>query len=335
MPYQSLPILNHTGTGATSKCAEPLPKTPAPSTCRLRKLVIKPTLRCTANCPTCSNRRDLHKSMQRQPLLSLDQWQEIMDDAAALGVETLDISGGEPTLYRELPELIRIGRTYGWFVSLNSNGSLMSHELAQSLLEAGLQQISTSIYSPDPATHDAMRHSRGLWNKATTAVRTLIDLAPHYPGFRVRTQTLICRENYLQLAELLQLHYDLGSQAVSLAYLEGDFEKRYLLAEAEIRRFKAEQLPKLLEFTDQLEPKCREQARATLSNLFSEDILSLSEWATGTYRPRRLNLPACQRPQGYTNLLANGDVHPCNMIEYCHQPCDGQSVRQFTHGNLV
>ena len=101
---------------------------------RLRKLVIKPTLACTANCPTCTCRRELHKELRESRMLSFEDWKKILAEANNLGVETFDISGGEPTLYKQLPDLIKIGRGYGWKVNVNSNGSLITEEYAKKVI---------------------------------------------------------------------------------------------------------------------------------------------------------------------------------------------------------
>ena len=169
---------------------------------KLRKLVIKPTLACTANCPTCQLRRELHKSLTRSRKLSFEQWLKIFEDANNLGVERLDISGGEPTLYKNLTKLITAGKQYGWYVNVNTNGSLINEEYAEQLLAAGLDSISISIYSNEPKMHDQMRNLEGLWDKATNAVRIFSRLREKFPYFKVSTQCLICRENYRNLADL-------------------------------------------------------------------------------------------------------------------------------------
>jgi radical SAM protein with 4Fe4S-binding SPASM domain len=256
-------------------------------------------------------------------MLSFEDWKKILAEANKLGVETFVISGGEPTLYKQLPDLIRIGRNYGWNVSVNSNGSLITEEYAKKLLEAGLNGIYISLYSPIPEVHDNMRRSKGLWLKATSAIKIFAALEKKYHGFQVRTQTLLCRENYKSFADLLELHYNLGSHSIALAYLEGDFEKKYLLNENEIRYFRGDVIPKAVEFCGKLDISVRDRAIQVIKNIFSENTLSISEWANGIYQPKNKNIPPCQRPKEFTILLANGDVHPCNMIEYTHEPVMG------------
>lgn len=294
----------------------------------LRKLVIKPTLACTGNCITCAYRRELHKELRKVKTLSFEDWKRILAEAKELGVERFDISGGEPTLYEQLPDLIKIGRSYGWFVNVNSNGSLINEKYADELLKAGLNSIHISLYSPIPEVHDNMRRSKGMWQRATEAIRIFAELEKKYPEFEVRTQTLLCRENYKSFSELLELHYKLGSHGIALAYLEGDFEKKYLLNENEIRHFKENIIPRAIEFCGKLDINVRDRAIHVIKNIFSENTLSISEWVNGIYQPKNKIISPCQRPKDFTILLANGDVHPCNMIEYTHDPVMGNLFKK-------
>ena len=121
----------------------------------------------------------------------------------------------------------------------------------------------------------------------------------------------------------MELHYKLGSHGIALAYLEGDFEKKYLLNENEIRHFKENIIPRAIEFCGKLDINVRDRAIHVIKNIFSENTLSISEWVNGIYQPRNKNISPCQRPKEFTILLANGDVHPCNMVEYTHEPVMG------------
>ena len=258
----------------------------------MQHLVIKPTLSCTANCATCASRRYLHKSSGKQAQLSFAQWEKVLADARYLGAWHLTISGGEPTLYKRLPDLIRIGRSYGWLVRLNSNGSMTDRARAEALLEAGLDVVDISLYSPNPETHDQMRGSKGLWHKATTAIEMFAALQKQHKRFHVITQTILCRENYADFAELLKLHYQLGSNGMVVSYLEGDFEKKHLFTRDEIKYFRAKILPNALAVVEKLHPYVKDIARSRVRSLFSEAILDTAHWAEGIYRPAPAACPA-------------------------------------------
>ena len=286
----------------------------------MQHLVIKPTLACTARCPTCAGRRELHRRARGDRQLSFDDWIRVLAEARNLGVWELTLSGGEPTLYERLVDLVRIGRGYGWVVRVNTNGSRIDDPLARRLLDAGVSYIDVSLYGSSPAVHDPMRGRRGSWQEATAAIETLARLAPRYPGFRVMTQTILCRQNYLDFPELIRLHQRLGSTGVLVSYLEGDFGRKRLLDTGEIRQFREQALLGIEAVGRGLHRSVRAAALSQLRRLFSPALLADADWASGRYRPERGD---CRLPFEQALVLANGDVHPCNMVEYAHEPVMG------------
>jgi len=290
----------------------------------MENLVIKPTLACTAKCPTCASRRLLHKEARQQQWLTFADWERILTEAKNLGSFKLTISGGEPTLYKQLPDLIKLGRRFNWFIWLNSNGSFTQKEnaehYAEELIKSGLTLIDLSLYSPDPSVHDRMRASKGLWQKATAAFKIFSDLQPKYPDFTIISQSILCHENYTDFAELLALHYRLGSSGMLLSYLEGDFEKKHLFTEEEIHHFRNSIIPKAIKVCEEFDPYVKDIAISNIRRIFSDKILDTVHWAKGIYRPDR---GICKIPQQQALILANGDVHPCNIVEYTHGPVMG------------
>jgi radical SAM protein with 4Fe4S-binding SPASM domain len=287
---------------------------------KLKHLVIKPELRCTARCPTCSQRRDLHAQARKQRLLTFGEWQDVLAEARQLGVHNFDISGGEPTLYRDLPALIRLGRQYGWVVQLNSNGSRMPDSEIRKLSEAGLDRIMISIYSHEAHIHDAMRGLPGLWEKATTALAGWASQKACQSGLEVIAQTLLCPENLMQLPELLRLLKRLGADGVVLSYLEGNFEGDEVFSPQLLKCFDGQVRVELLRLCGEWRWPANLLARRQLGRLFSPRHLPLEHWATGLYHRVQ---PSCPHPSRMALILANGDVHPCNVVEYTHEPVMG------------
>jgi len=291
----------------------------------LRELVIKPTLACTANCPTCSLRRLLHAGVRKEPALGLDDWRQVLEDAVALGARQLTISGGEPTLYGHLAELVGAGTRLGLRVRVNSNGSLITEAYARSLLDAGLDAMCISLYASNPERMAAMRGNATLWKKATDAIRMLAALERDYPAFEIRSQTILSRENLAELPALLALHASLGSRHVTLSYLEGDFDRQHLPRAEDVARFRKDVLPEALRVCRAQGPLAGRLAARNVGRLLSPALLAADDWASGRYWSRE---QGCGVPSRQALILANGDVHPCNIVEYTHEPVVGNVRRQ-------
>ena len=205
---------------------------------------------------------------------------------------------------------------------------MITKEYAEKLLEAGLNQARVSLYSHDPDSHKEMRSNKGLWKRATNAVRIFSDMQKKYSDFNIVTQMLISKDNYLHLPEIMKLHYDLGSTRMYLSYLEGDFNKQNLLTERDIFKLKSDVIPKAISFANQLDKSSRKEAIHALENLYNDKLADISDYAEGVYRPENKEITPCSIPKKQALILANGDVHPCNIVEYSHEPIIGNVLEE-------
>ena len=82
----------------------------------------------------------------------------------ALGGKSIGFSGGEPLLYGKLYDAIRVAKHYHLFVSLVTNGLLLSYDYARSLSNLGVDSLQISLDSSDIVYNDAIR---GRGNKAS------------------------------------------------------------------------------------------------------------------------------------------------------------------------
>ncbi|CAM3862927.1 GTP 3',8-cyclase MoaA [Alicyclobacillus pomorum] len=119
----------------------------------LRDLRISVTDRCNFRCRYCMPEELFGPNFQfldRDQLLSFEEITRLAQIFVDLGVEKIRITGGEPLLRRNLPELIRsIAQIEGVRdLSLTTNGSLLAKH-AEALRDAGLQRINVSLDSLD------------------------------------------------------------------------------------------------------------------------------------------------------------------------------------------
>jgi MoaA/NifB/PqqE/SkfB family radical SAM enzyme len=304
---------------------------------KIAHLVLKPTLACTARCETCSTRRALHKVKIRGHQLNISHWKKLFWELNELGLNKLTLSGGEPTLYKDLIELIKEGKKYGWEIGLNTNGSLIDEELASRLHAAGLNWISLSIYSATRGFHDRIRNHTGLWQKALSAATCFANIKERLdPCFRVCMQTIICKENYHQFPELVRLAYRMKFCSITFSYLEADYkERKYLLDERQITEFRSEVIPRVVDIISKsaAEKLVKRIATSAVKSIYRSGDISINDYALGIYR----SFGPCEIPSFFAIILANGDVHPCNIVEYTHYPVVGnlrkRSFREIWGGD--
>lgn len=147
---------------------EPVAATTQPSDRRgraLSDLRISIIDRCNFRCPYCMPEelypRD-HQFLRKAERLDFEEIERLVAIFAGLGVRKLRLTGGEPLLRRDLPQLVRrlVGVAGIDDVALTTNGSLLA-PLAQTLRDAGLQRITLSFDSIVPLTFRTMSGGRG------------------------------------------------------------------------------------------------------------------------------------------------------------------------------
>ena len=130
--------------------------------------------------------------------LSTAEWKTAIDRLRAAGVPMVTFTGGEPTQREDLSELVAHAR---WFVTrLNTNGVMLTEELASKLKEADLDSVQITLYSSDAEIHNALvgsAHFSDTVSGIENAVRAGLDVSVNTP---------LCRKNADYLETLRFLH---------------------------------------------------------------------------------------------------------------------------------
>ena len=138
-------------------------------------VLIEITQRCNQHCPYCFACSEEDKEDPIETALSLSVLDKKFDLLLELGEErpfNIQLSGGEPTLRDDLPEILRLARSKGFpYLQINTNGKRLANEkgYAQRLKDAG----ASVIFLQFDATNDKVyRELRGesLWETKQKAI---------------------------------------------------------------------------------------------------------------------------------------------------------------------
>ena len=105
-----------------------------------------------------------------ESLMTTEEVKRVINEACALGVKMIYFTGGEALLRPDIFELIAHTAHAGVVSTLNTNGSLITPELAEKIVVSGLKSLTFSIDSPDKHIHDAIR-GKGVYEKALEGIR--------------------------------------------------------------------------------------------------------------------------------------------------------------------
>lgn len=130
------------------------------------------------------------------------------------GVKTVKLTGGEPTLRRDLIQIIRLLKEIGIKeVSMTTNGVLLSN-LAYKLKEAGLDRVNISLHALDRELFKEITGVDAL-SKVIEGIRAAINA-----GLRpVKLNFVVTKKNLSQLDKIIEFAESLGVDELHLIEL--------------------------------------------------------------------------------------------------------------------
>lgn len=160
-----------------------------------------PLVRCNLACPHCLDDKTV-------PELTRPDRHRIAHLLAESGVLGVDISGGEPLLLRELPELINILTAGGCAVSVTTNGTHLARRAEA--LAVHVDAVRVSLDGPDPERHDRWRGA-GSFDRAVAGIRAAVA-----HGIPTQIQTVLLRSTaHTSTRPMVELATALGACGVT------------------------------------------------------------------------------------------------------------------------
>jgi MoaA/NifB/PqqE/SkfB family radical SAM enzyme len=176
---------------------------------RLGTVILFVTSRCNAFCKTCFYWQELNRPGD----LTLEQIQKVSRTMPL--VTDLWLSGGEPSLRRDLPEIIdsfvRNNGVSRVIIPTNGLAKPLVHRIVDSALgdHSHLDLYLNVALDGYGETHDSIRAVPGHWEKTLDCIESLYPLKDKYADrFRLNINTVICAENYNELEMLSGFAWD-------------------------------------------------------------------------------------------------------------------------------
>ena len=163
---------------------------------------IELTMRCNARCVFCSIwTKEYQQELESE--MTTEEVKRIIDDLDKLGVFVLNFTGGEPTLRKDLPELITYASKKGMMVTLATNGFKLFELLQEGKLN-DIEFIMVSLDWPDKR-HDEFR-GIPLFDKVIKGIRAAVLLRK-----KVLISTVITKQNFHVMEDMCKLAKSLGA----------------------------------------------------------------------------------------------------------------------------
>ncbi len=163
------------------------------------------TRRCNLSCPHC-RASAVNNSYEGE--LTTQEGYRLIDSILELGMPMLIFTGGEPLLRGDIFELARYATNRGLSVSLGSNGTLVTEEIANEMKQVPISRLSVSIDFPEPKMQDRFRGAEGAFNNALRGIQNA-----RRAGLEVQINSTITKLNVRYFDALLSLAIEVGAVA--------------------------------------------------------------------------------------------------------------------------
>jgi PqqA peptide cyclase len=182
-----------------------------PSRPKPLSLIAEVTHRCPLHCLYCSNPLEMRRAEEE---LSTDQWKQVFQQAAQLGIMHLHLTGGEPLARKDLAELISAARATGLYINMITSGVGLTEERLATLVDAGLEHLQLSFQDLDEASANHIAGTR-----AHALKLALIPILKKFPlAFTVNL--VVHRMNLDRLEAFIALAEDLAPDRLEIAHVQ-------------------------------------------------------------------------------------------------------------------
>jgi cyclic pyranopterin phosphate synthase len=182
----------------------------------LRSLRVSVTDRCNLRCRYCMPQEE-YIWLPRQELLTFEEIARLVEVFTSLGVEDVRLTGGEPLLRRDLPQLVQMLAANSQIrdLALTTNGILFA-EHAEELRTAGLHRVTLSLDTLRPERFLALsgRDTHGQVLEGIAAARRA--------GFaKTKIDTVVIRGiNDDELADLIEYGRGINAEVRFIEYMD-------------------------------------------------------------------------------------------------------------------
>ncbi|EIM06708.1 molybdenum cofactor biosynthesis protein A [Planococcus antarcticus DSM 14505] len=183
----------------------------------MRDLRISVTDRCNFRCSYCMPKEvfgDDYAFLPKQELLTFEEIYRLTRLFVSMGVKKIRLTGGEPLLRKDLPELIKLISSVEGVedIGLTTNGLLLKRH-GQALYDAGLRRLNISLDALDPELFGSL-NGRGVGSEN---ILEQIDYAKAL-GFEIKVNMVVQKD--VNESEILPMAAYFKEREITLRFIE-------------------------------------------------------------------------------------------------------------------
>lgn len=181
------------------------------------------TYRCNLRCKMCGqwgmvgSSRDYPPEMLKAHL-SLNEIESLLNNVSSFR-PNITLFGGEPLIYRDWQEVVRMTKGKGMRCNIITNGVLLKDN-AEKIVESGVDEIIFSLDGPRDI-HDEVRGTPGTFDRAYEGFKRLKEIksSNHKKTPIVNISSTVFESNYERLEEVVRVAEEMGAASVTFHHL--------------------------------------------------------------------------------------------------------------------
>jgi radical SAM protein with 4Fe4S-binding SPASM domain len=273
------------------------------------------THKCNLKCKHCYS----DSGGIREEELTTSQALAIVDQLADAGITALAFSGGEPLTRRDFFEVARHAADRGLYVSIATNGTLLTKENVQKLKQARINYVDISVDGATAKTHDEFRGVQGAFEKAIAGLKNCVEA-----DLCVCIATTATKSNFDEMPAIIDLAEEIGAERFTYFNFIPTGRGKELFDQD----LTAEQREQLMQYLlARMSKGCKTTILTTAPQLARLGIQCQGPGGTGdvtmsmahmqTVKVTKKAVPladfigGCGAGRLYCSISPSGDVHPC------------------------
>ena len=175
-------------------------------------VLLEMTHRCPLQCGYCSNPVEMERAGNE---LTTDEWKKVLTELAEIGVLQVHFSGGEPSVRKDLVELVRHANDLGLYTNLITSAVLITKERLTEIADAGLAHIQISFQANDPALANRIGGFKNGHSKKLDVAQWSREL-----GLPLTVNAVMHRQNLHELRDMIALAVQLDADRIEVANVQ-------------------------------------------------------------------------------------------------------------------
>ena len=155
------------------------------------------TPRCNFNCRHCYINLPVNDIETKNKELTFEEISRIGREAAEMGAVWCLVTGGEPLLRKDFPDIYLMLKRLGFLVSVYTNASLVTAEHAELFKKYPPRDIEVTVYGASKETYERVTRCPGSFAAFQRGLNLLIE-----SGVKVRLKAMVLRSNIREFDQI-------------------------------------------------------------------------------------------------------------------------------------